>query len=182
MSNVKSMNSVMLVGRLGSEPQVKTYEFGAIASFSVATTKGYKDKNGQWQESTMWIPCSVMGAQAENVAKFLHKGDLVCVSGSISVRETTTESGKRQFVDVRVGEVQVLARSATAQPPKATPVDEVQEVYEKPTPKAYAKRQTAPSQMSGYRSSSLAATSGYPKRSESKYTNTPIPSEEIPDL
>ncbi len=49
MSNVKSMNSVMLVGRLGSEPQVKTYEFGAIASFSVATTKGYKDKNGQWQ-------------------------------------------------------------------------------------------------------------------------------------
>lgn len=42
MSNVKSMNSVMLVGRLGSEPQVKTYEFGAIASFSVATTKGYK--------------------------------------------------------------------------------------------------------------------------------------------
>lgn len=186
MSNVKSMNTVMLVGRLGSEPQVKTYEFGAIASFSVATTKGFKDKNGQWQESTTWVPCSIMGAQAENAAKFLHKGDLVCVMGSISVRETTTEAGKRQYIDVRVGEIQVLARSNSTNAQGAT--QSAQDVKEVPTsqtsrqPAASAPNAQRKAQLQGGAYRSPYPKSGYQKRAGSNYQHSPIPADEIPDL
>lgn len=115
--NVQSLNSVTIIGRLGSDPRVKSGQYGSMCSLSIATTRRFHSADGNVTESTMWIPCSIFGKQADNAAKLLHKGDLVCIIGGVSVRE----ANERQYFDVRVQEFQLLNRSnANNQRPQAS--------------------------------------------------------------
>ena len=105
--NVQSLNSVTIMGRLGSDPRVKTGQYGTICSLSVATTRRFRAADGNVSESTVWIPCSIFGSLADNATKLLKKGDLVCMIGGINVRQTN----ERQYFDVRVQEFQLLSRA-----------------------------------------------------------------------
>ena len=113
--NVKSLNSVTIVGCLGSDPRLVSENFGGLATFSVATTTKYLAKDEEKPvEKTTWVPCSVTGKMATNAAKYLKKGDLLCVTGSINVRDTEQDDGTtRQYVDVRANDIQLLCRSSS---------------------------------------------------------------------
>jgi single-strand DNA-binding protein len=80
---VASLNEVRLIGNLGGDPEVKSLTSGAVvANFRLATNERWK-ADGKEQSRTDWHTVEVWGAQAKTCAKFLTKGRLVMVVGSL---------------------------------------------------------------------------------------------------
>jgi single-strand DNA-binding protein len=93
------VNKVTLIGRLGSDPEVRHLESGvAVARFSVATNEYYKDKNGEFQETTEWHNVVVWREAAERAEKQLKKGGLIYVEGKITYRKYTDKDGAEKYV------------------------------------------------------------------------------------
>ena len=81
-----SVNKVILVGRLGRDPETRYTGGGqAVANFSVATDESYKDRNGERQKRTEWHKIVVWGKQAEIAQQYLKKGSLVFHRGAHSI-------------------------------------------------------------------------------------------------
>src|SRR5579859_7809290 len=92
-----SVNKVMLVGRLGRDPETRYTSGGqAVANFSVATDESYKDRNGERQKRTEWHKIVVWGKQAEIAQQYLKKGSLVFIEGRIQSREWQDKEGQRR--------------------------------------------------------------------------------------
>lgn len=95
------LNKVMLIGRLGKDPDVKRLENGtAVAKFSVATDESYKDKDGNKVEHTEWHNIVVWRTQAEVAEKYLKKGMLIYVEGKLSNRQYEAEGTKKYFTEI----------------------------------------------------------------------------------
>jgi len=76
------MQKVMLIGRLGRDPELRYSQQGtAIAQLSVATTERWTDKDGELQEHTEWFAVKTFGRRAEIVGEHLHKGSSVYLEG-----------------------------------------------------------------------------------------------------
>ena len=76
------MQKVMLIGRLGRDPELRYSQQGtAIAQFSVATTERWTDKDGELHEHTEWFAVKTFGRRAEIVGEHLHKGSSVYLEG-----------------------------------------------------------------------------------------------------
>lgn len=80
------MNLVILKGNLGKDPEIKSFEWGKVASFSIATTEKYKNGKGELITETDWHNCTFRGAICDAIEKYLHKGDQVLVTGKIKYR------------------------------------------------------------------------------------------------
>lgn len=106
------MNKVILIGRVGENPIVKTFDDGKKVHFSLATTeKGYTKRDGTLAEDvTTWHRVVVKFSKlAENVEKYVKKGDLLCVEGSIENRTYQTQAGEtRTVTEIIAKEVRFL--------------------------------------------------------------------------
>jgi len=92
-----SVNKVILVGRLGRDPETRYTGGGqAVANFSVATDETYKDRNGERQKRTEWHKIVVWGKQAEIAQQYLKKGSLIFVEGRIQSREWQDKEGQKR--------------------------------------------------------------------------------------
>src|SRR2546429_5356749 len=92
-----SVNKVILVGRLGRDPETRYTGGGqAVANFSVATDESYKDKNGERQKRTEWHKIVVWGKQAEIAQQYLKKGPLIFIEGRIQSREWQDKEGQKR--------------------------------------------------------------------------------------
>jgi len=92
-----SVNKVILVGRLGRDPETRYTGGGqAVANFSMATDESYKDKNGERQKRTEWHKIVVWGKQAEIAQQYLKKGSLIFVEGRIQSREWQDKEGQKR--------------------------------------------------------------------------------------
>ena len=92
-----SVNKVILVGRLGRDPETRYTGGGqAVANFSVATDETYKDKNGERQKRTEWHKIVVWGKQAEIAQQYLKKGSLIFIEGRIQSREWQDKEGQKR--------------------------------------------------------------------------------------
>lgn len=92
-----SVNKVILVGRLGRDPETRYTGGGqAVANFSVATDESYKDRNGEKQKRTEWHKIVVWGKQAEIAQQYLKKGSLVFIEGRIQSREWQDKEGQKR--------------------------------------------------------------------------------------
>jgi single-strand DNA-binding protein len=88
------INKVILVGRLGQDPEAKHFQRGDLyCNFSLATSKKWKDKNGQAQEKTEWHRITTFASFAESCSKYLHKGSLVYIEGEIRSRRWKDKDG-----------------------------------------------------------------------------------------
>jgi single-strand DNA-binding protein len=95
---MSGVNKVIVVGRLGSDPEVKTIAQGqTVARLSVATSEVWNDKNGQKQERTEWHRIVVWGRQAENCGKHLSKGRQVYVEGRLQTRSWEDAQGQKKY-------------------------------------------------------------------------------------
>lgn len=105
-----SLNKVMLIGRLGSDPDLRYTQGGqAVANFNIATNERWTDKGGKTQDRTEWHRIVVWGRQAENCEKYLSKGRNVYIEGRLQTREwETKEGGKRKTTEVVAQNVQFL--------------------------------------------------------------------------
>lgn len=89
------MNKVILMGRLGRDPELRYTESGQpVANFSIATNERWKDKDGESQERTEWHRLVVWGKQAEVCEKYLTKGRQVLVEGRLQTREWADKNGE----------------------------------------------------------------------------------------
>ena len=92
------LNKVMLIGNLGSDPEVRYTPNGdAVGNFPLATNKRWKDRNGEQQERTEWHRIVCWRDQAENAAKYLTKGKKVYVEGEIQTRSWETDDGEKRY-------------------------------------------------------------------------------------
>jgi len=92
-----SVNKVILVGRLGRDPETRYTGGGqAVANFSMATDESYKDKNGERQKRTEWHKIVVWGKQAEIAQQYLKKGSLIFIEGRIQSREWQDKEGQKR--------------------------------------------------------------------------------------
>lgn len=103
------INKVTLIGNLGKDPECKVLESGQmVASFPVATTEKWKDKNGEIQEATEWHNCNAWGKQAEVIEKYLKKGSKVFIEGKIKTRTYEKDGQTRYATDIQIKEFQFL--------------------------------------------------------------------------
>jgi len=92
-----SVNKVILVGRLGRDPETRYTGGGqAVANFSLATDESYKDRNGERQKRTEWHKIVVWGKQAEIAQQYLKKGSLVFIEGRSQSREWQDKEGQKR--------------------------------------------------------------------------------------
>jgi single-strand DNA-binding protein len=110
----RGVNKVILIGNLGSDPEVRYTQSGqAVAHFNIATTDAWTDKNGQTQERTEWHRIVVWAKQAENCAKYLSKGRQVYLEGRLQTRDWQDKEGnKRQTTEIVANDVQFLGGGA----------------------------------------------------------------------
>lgn len=104
------MNRVILVGRLGREPELRYTSSGsAVANFSLATSDRYTNKKGEKEERTEWHQIVVWTRMAEACAEYLDKGSLVCVEGELRTEEWEDKDGaKRKTTKVHALRVEFL--------------------------------------------------------------------------
>lgn len=95
-----TLNKVILIGRLGKDPELRYTPSGApVASFTIATNESYKGKDGKVNESTDWHRIVVWNKLAEICGQYLKKGSLVCIEGKIKTRSyDDKETGAKKFV------------------------------------------------------------------------------------
>lgn len=96
------VNKVILVGRLGRDPEVRHLESGAaVASFSIATSETYKDRTtGEKRESTEWHNIVLWRGLAEIAEKYLKKGDQVYIEGKLRTRSWEKDNITRYTTEI----------------------------------------------------------------------------------
>jgi len=111
-----SVNKVILVGRLGRDPETRFTSAGqAVCNFSVATDETYKDRNGERQKRTEWHKIVVWGRQAEIAQQYLKKGSLVYLEGRIQSRQWDDKEGqKRTSFEIVANNFRMLGSRADA--------------------------------------------------------------------
>ena len=92
------VNKVIIVGNLGHDPQLRQMENGTeIATFSVATSEKWKDKNGEKQSKTEWHKIVAFGKVAEIIGKYLTKGSKVYIEGKLQTRSWEDDAGQKKY-------------------------------------------------------------------------------------
>jgi single-strand DNA-binding protein len=106
------LNKVMLIGRLGRDPELKYASSGMpIANLRIATDESYVDRDGNKVERTEWHTVVVFQRAAENCAHYLVKGSLVYVEGSLQTRKWQDQQGQDRYsTEVKAQRVQFLDR------------------------------------------------------------------------
>jgi single-strand DNA-binding protein len=107
---MSGVNKVILVGRLGANPEVRSLESGTkVASIRVATSEKYKDRNGNQVEATEWHNVVLWRGLADVTEKYLKKGDQVYVEGRIKTRKWTDKDGNDRYsTDIVANEMTML--------------------------------------------------------------------------
>ncbi len=105
-----SINKVILIGNLGADPEVRYAPSGsAIANVTLATTRNWKDKNGEKQEATEWHRVVFYDKLAEIVGEYLKKGRQIYVEGRLQTRKWQDKEGHDRYTtEVVAQEMQML--------------------------------------------------------------------------
>lgn len=104
-----SINKVLLIGRLGQDPELKYTPSGTpVCNFSLATSENWADKSGQKQERTEWHRVVVWGKLAELCNKYLAKGRQAYIEGSLQTRSWEKDGQKKYTTEINAKNVQFL--------------------------------------------------------------------------
>lgn len=113
-----SVNKVILIGRLGKDPELTYTPSGmAVAKFSLATSERKKNQQGGWDEVTDWHNVTLFGKTAEAAGQYLSKGGQVYIEGRISYSSYERDGVKKYFTDILGNRMQMLgSREGGAKP------------------------------------------------------------------
>ena len=131
-----SVNKVILVGRLGRDPEVKYMPNGeAVANFGLATSEQWKDRNGERQERTEWHNITMYRRLAEIAGDYLRKGQEVYIEGRIQSRKYTCKDGvERTAYEIITSEMKMIGGKG----------DSISAVQDEPKPQPVQREQAAP--------------------------------------
>ncbi len=109
----RSLNKVMLIGNVGSEPDIRATSSGTqVAKVSLATNRQWKDGSGQQKEKTEWHRLTFFGRLVDIVDQWVKKGDRLYVEGRIEYSESETDGQKKYWTDIIVSEMVMLGSTA----------------------------------------------------------------------
>lgn len=108
---MSGVNKVILIGRLGKDPEVRNLDNGAVvANFSIATSESYKDRTtGEKKEVTEWHNIVLWRGLAEIAQKYLRKGDMVFIEGKLRTRSWEKEGVTRYTTEVVADNMTMLS-------------------------------------------------------------------------
>ena len=111
------VNKVILIGRIGKDPDIKTFDNGGkMAKFSLATTEKWKDKtSGETKERTEWHNIIVNGKSADFVEKYVKKGGQLYVEGGIRYREYEQDGQKKYITEIFCDTFHLLGSKSESQ-------------------------------------------------------------------
>ena len=104
------VNKVILIGNLGSDPEVKYTPSGVpVANVNLATNESWTDRNGERQERTEWHRLVIWRKLAEIVGQYLRKGSKIYIEGRLETRSWDDQSGQKRYTtEVVVNDLQML--------------------------------------------------------------------------
>lgn len=116
------VNKVMLIGRLGGDPEIRYTTGGtAIANFTLATSENWKDKEGNKQEKTEWHKIVAFRRLAEICGEYLNKGKQIYIEGRIQTRAWEDKDGNKRYTTEIVANQMQMLGSAKDSPPSSAP-------------------------------------------------------------
>ena len=124
-----SLNKVMIIGNLGSEPEMRfTPKGNPVTSFRVATNRVYTTPEGERKEETEWFTVVAWGKLAEQCNQFLTKGRLVYTEGRLHTRSWESQDGQKHYrTEIIANRVTFLDRQAAAPLPEEKPEEKPEE-------------------------------------------------------
>lgn len=126
----RSLNKALLIGNLGSDPEIRTTTDGTkVAGLSVATNRNWTDRDGEAQERTEWHRVVAWANLAEIAEQYLSRGDRVYIEGEIQYRSYEDRDGATRYVtEIRARELVMLGgREAGASGPADPPQGDTRE-------------------------------------------------------
>lgn len=146
------LNKVMLIGNLGKDPEVRHLEGGtAVATFSLATSETYNDRDGNRQTITEWHNVVLWRGLATVAERFLKKGSKVYIEGKLTTRSYQAQDGTTRYVTEVVARDMVMLDSRDAQqdrppyiPPTASDIPSSKPAYAAPVAPAAGGGSEAP--------------------------------------
>ena len=121
-----ALNKVMLIGNVGNDPEIRYLDSNPqspqgnakVASFRLATTERYRDRNGETRENTEWHSIVAWRSNADLVEKFVHKGSQIYIEGKLRTRQWTDQTGNKRFTtEVQADNIQLLGKRTDAPQP-----------------------------------------------------------------
>jgi len=113
----------MLIGNVGRDPEVRYLEGNAaaggrkVATFTLATSERYKDRNGESHENTEWHNIVAWGQSADVAEKYIKKGSQIFIEGRLRTRSWTDQSGVKKYTtEINVDSLQLLGRRDSSAP------------------------------------------------------------------
>lgn len=178
-----SINKVIIIGSLGNDPDMRYLPNGnAVASISLATDEGYKDKNtGQQIDKTEWHRVEAFGRLAEVMGEYLKKGSKCYIEGKLRTDEYGKDGIKRYSTKIIANEMTMLdskpqgQQQGYAQQSQQAPMQQ-QPQYGQPQQAPMQHPQQAP-QNNGYSAAQNGAPQGnfnQPQRQGRKYRQSPM--------
>ena len=154
-----SLNKAMLIGNVGRDPEVRYLDGnnGAkVATFTLATTERYRDRNGETRENTEWHNIVAWRNTADVVERFVRKGTQVYIEGRIRTRSWDDQTGNKRYTTEIIADTLQLLGKKSDNPggqggyqPQGAPAQQSYQqpapAYQQPQQPAYA--QPAPQQM-----------------------------------
>ena len=114
-----ALNKVMLIGNVGNDPEIRYLDSNPqspqgntkVASFRLATTERYRDRNGETRENTEWHNIVAWRSNADLVEKFVHKGSQIYIEGKLRTRQWTDQTGNKRFTtEIQADNIQLLGK------------------------------------------------------------------------
>ena len=107
---MSSVNKVILIGRVGRDPEIRQMQSGkSVVNLSLATTSKRKDRDGESVEDTQWHRLTAYDKLADIIGQYVHKGSLLYVEGSLKYGKFTDKDGnEKNTTDIVIGQMQML--------------------------------------------------------------------------
>ena len=120
-----TLNRALLIGNVGNEPEVRYLDRDGngnakVATFRLATTERYTDRNGEQHENTEWHQIAAWNKVADVVEKLVHKGSQLYIEGMIKTRKWKDQDGKDRYTtEIQANGIQILGKREEAKPAPA---------------------------------------------------------------
>lgn len=128
---MRSLNRVTLLGNVGNDPEIKHFEKTSKATFSLATSKQWKDKSGEKKEATEWHNLEVWGPLAKAIEQYVKRGTRLYVEGELRTDSWEANDGQKRYRTI----INVRDFSMMSPPQKQEPSS--QPVNAEPIPGSY---------------------------------------------
>ncbi len=131
-----ALNKVMLIGRMGKDPEVITFDNGGKKmTVSLATSERYRDREGNWQEQTEWHNIVAWGNLANDIAEGRRnyvKGDLMFIEGRIKTRQYQDSQGSNRYItEIVADKMNLISKSGAAMQQEQRPPAHNEKIDEK---------------------------------------------------